>query len=70
METTRTLPIQDKRKLEKIRGYREYLCSSGVVKSMVKFLLELKRSSSKPENPSKFIQEFFVNYRDEKTEEI
>lgn len=66
--SNKTLQLQELKKAQKLRKFREYLCDSGVVLAMVKFLLALRQAEEPVANPAGYVQDFFGFYEDEKTQ--
>lgn len=61
--------LKNKEKTEKkLKEFREYIVSKGVVLAFTKVLLSLKYSEVKPKNPNRAIREFFGKYYDPKIE--
>eukprot|EP01017_Pseudomicrothorax_dubius_P021484 TRINITY_DN2313_c0_g1_i4.p1 TRINITY_DN2313_c0_g1~~TRINITY_DN2313_c0_g1_i4.p1 ORF type:complete len:140 (-),score=49.58 TRINITY_DN2313_c0_g1_i4:39-458(-) len=68
-EREESLNSLEKRSELKSREFREYLVDKNVVLAMVKFLLSLKNSAYRPENPFEVMKEYFGIYKSEAMEE-
>ena len=59
-----------KKKEEKLFNFREYLADSGVIESVVKYILACRKQSPWPEDPLDNLHEYFDNYRDPSWDEF